>query len=146
MWVASGRGNLPRGAVLKKLIAAVIGLAVFAPGALAASHFVKVSPGKVSPGKRVTVSGSVGKGCRSGHKGDVAIVFLKAFKGATKHTFAGVPSVSASLSRSRAGAFSIKIKLSPHLKHGTYAVTGRCGGGTFGSAKLKVSTPVSSFY
>ena len=36
---------------MKKLIVAVVGLAVFAPGAFAASsHFLKVSPSKVGPG------------------------------------------------------------------------------------------------
>ena len=63
-----------RGAVLKKVIAALAGLAAFAPAALASSHFVKVSPGTVSPGQTVTVSGSVDHGCQIGHKGDAATI------------------------------------------------------------------------
>jgi hypothetical protein len=124
---------------LKKLIAALVGLAVFAPGALAASHFLKVSPSKAEIGKTVTVSGSVGNGCQTGHKGDVATIYSNAFKGATKHNFGGVPSISASLSNSKNGAFSVKVTLSKKLKTGTYSVSGRCGGGKFGSANLKVT-------
>jgi hypothetical protein len=129
---------------LKKLIAALVGLAVFAPAALASSHFLKVSPSKTNPGKTVTVSGSVGNGCGIGHKGDAATIFSKAFKGATKQNFAGVPSVSASLSNSTNGAFSIKVKLTNTLKTGTYSVGGRCGGGNFGTTTLKVAKPVDN--
>lgn len=130
---------------MKKLVAALAGLAVFAPGALAASsHFLKVSPSKTSAGKTVTISGSVDHGCAIGHKGDAATITSRAFKGATKTTFAGVPSVSASLARSKSGAFSIKVKLSTKLKAGTYSVRGRCGGGNFGSASLKVGTGAAS--
>ena len=124
---------------MKKLIAAVVGLAAFAPSALASSHFVKVSPGQVSPGQTVTVSGSVGHGCQIGRKGDSATIFSKAFKGATRHSFAGVPAVSASLAKSKNGAFSIKVTLGPNVKPSKYSVTGRCGGGNFGSTTLKVT-------
>jgi hypothetical protein len=129
---------------VKKLVAALVGLVAFAPAALAASHFLKVSPSQTHPGKTVTVSGSVGNGCQTGHKGDTATIYSNAFKGATKHNFAGVPSVSAPLSNSKNGSFSIKITLSKKLKAGTYSVGGRCGGGNFGSAKLKVTKPASS--
>lgn len=123
---------------MKKLIVALIGLAVFAPGALGASHFVKVSPGKVRRGKTVTVSGSVGTGCQTGHTGDAATIFSNAFNGATKHRFAGIPAVSASLAKSTDGTFSIKVRLSKKLKPGKYSVGGRCGGGKFGSTTLRV--------
>jgi len=126
--------------MLKKLTAAFVALAIVAPGALAASsHFLKVSPSKVPAGKTVTVSGSVGKGCQTGHKGDAATVYSEAFKGATKQNFAGVPAVTVSLSKSKSGAFSVKVTLSKKLKTGTYSVAGRCGGGTFGSTALKVT-------
>lgn len=123
---------------MKKLVAALVALAVAAPTALAASHFVKVSPSKTKAGKTVKVFGSVGNGCQTGHKGDVAIIFSRAFKGATKQSFASVPAVYASLSKSKNGAFSFKVKLSSKLKAGTYSVSGRCGGGNFGSTKLTV--------
>jgi hypothetical protein len=127
---------------MKKLIVAVVGIAVFAPAALAAapSHFLKVSPAKVGQGQTVTVSGSVDHGCQIGHKGDVATITSKAFKGATKHNFAGVPSISASLARSTNGKFSIKVTLSSNVKPGKYSVGGRCGGGNFGSTTLKVTS------
>jgi hypothetical protein len=126
---------------MKKLIGAVAGLAVFAPGAMASSHFLKVSPGKVKAGKTITISGSVDHGCGIGHKGDSATIYSKAFKGATKHNFAGVPSISVSLSKSKTGAFSVKLKLSKKVKKGKYDVGGRCGGGKFGSTTLRVTKP-----
>jgi hypothetical protein len=129
---------------VKKPIAAFAALMVTAPGALAASHFLKVSPGSAHPGDRITVSGSVGHGCQVGHKGDQATVFSKAFKGATKHNFAGQPSVAVNLSKSKNGAFSFKLTLSAGLKPGKYAISGRCGGGNFGSAKLTV-TPLAVY-
>lgn len=130
---------------MKKLIAALVGLAAFAPGALAASsHFLKVSPSKVAAGKMVTVTGSVGSGCQTGHTGDTATIISKAFKGATKSNFAGVPSVSASLAKSATGNFSVKVRLSKKLKTGKYSVSGRCGGGNFGSTTLQVKKPGST--
>jgi hypothetical protein len=136
---------------LKKLIAILAGLAVFAPAAVAASsHFLKVSPSKANPGKAVRISGSVGRGCKIGHKNDAATIYSKAFAGITKKNFAGVPSVSASLSKSKTGAFSIKVTLSKKLKPATYSISGRCAGGKFGSATLKVvkasSSPPPQFY
>jgi hypothetical protein len=126
---------------LKKLIAALVGLAAFAPAALASSNFIKVSPGKVEQGHTVTVSGSVDHGCQTGHKGDGATIISKAFKGATKQNFAGVPSVSVSLAHSSNGTFSLKVKLSTNGNPGKFSVTGRCGGGNFGSTTLKVTAP-----
>lgn len=130
---------------MKKLIAALVALAAFAPAALASSsHFLKVSPSKTNPGKTVTVSGSVGNGCQVGHKNDAATIFSKGFKGATKTNFAGVPSVSASLANSTNGSFSFKVKLSKSLKTGTYSVGGRCGGGNFGTTTFKVAKASSN--
>jgi hypothetical protein len=130
---------------LKKLIAVLASLAVCAPAALAASsHFLKVTPGKTHPGKTVTVSGTVDHGCPIGHKGDAVTIYSKAFAGATKTKFAGVPSVSVSLAKSKSGVFSIKVTLSKKLKPATYSVSGRCGGGKFGSATLKVTKPTSN--
>jgi hypothetical protein len=133
---------------MKKLIVAVVGLAVLAPAALAASpsHFLKVSPGNVAQGDTVSVSGSVGHGCQIGHKGDVATISSKAFKGATKHSFAGVPSVSASLAKSRNGTFKVNVTLSSSVKTGRYSVSGRCGGGLFGSTTLKVTSGLPQGY
>jgi hypothetical protein len=129
---------------VKKLIAALVGLAVFAPAALATSQSLKVSPSKVAVGKTVTVSGSVGSGCQTGQKGDAATIISKAFKGATTKNFAGVPSVSASLANSANGSFSVKVKLAKKVKTGKYSVSGRCGGGNFGTASLKVTKTVGT--
>ena len=133
---------------MKKLIVAIVGLAVSAPGALAASpsHFLKVSPSKAAQGQTVTVSGSVDHGCQIGHTGDVATIISKAFKGATKHKFAGVPSVSASLAKSKDGKFSVKVTLASNVKTGRYSVGGRCGGGNFGSATLKITSGLPQGY
>jgi hypothetical protein len=93
----------------------------------------------------VTVSGSVGTGCQTGKTGDAVTVISKAFKGVTgSKNFAGVPSVSASLASSMTGSFSIKVKLAKKVKTGKYSVTGRCGGGNFGPATLKVAKAVST--
>jgi hypothetical protein len=118
---------------MKKLIVTLVVLAVFAPAALASPHhFVKVSPSSAKPGNTVRVHGSAGT-CVS------SILFLisKAFKGATTHKFAGVPAIDAVLMGH--GKFSVKVKLSKHLHKGTYSISGRCGGGLFGSAKLTVT-------
>jgi hypothetical protein len=124
---------------VKKVVIALVALAVFAPGALAATHFLKLSSSKVAAGKAVTVSGSVGKGCQIDRKNDSATIYSGAFKGATKHSFAGTPAVSASLAKSKNGAFSVSVKLAKTVKAATYTVNGRCGGGKFGSAKLTVT-------
>jgi hypothetical protein len=133
---------------MKKLIVAVVGLAVVAPGAFAASpsHFLKVSPSKAAQGQTVTVSGSVDHGCQIGHKGDAATIFSKAFKGATKHNFAGVPSISASLAKSTNGTFKVKITLASNVKPAKYSVGGRCGGGNFGTTTLKVTSGLPQGY
>jgi hypothetical protein len=124
---------------VKKLIAVFVAVfALAAPAAFAASHFLKISPSTVKPGNKVTVSGAVGSGCAVGKKGDVAIVYSKAFNGSTKSSFAGVPAVNAALDKK--GKFSFKITINKKkVKKGTYHIGGRCGGGNFGSATLKVS-------
>ncbi|HEY2334270.1 MAG TPA: hypothetical protein VGH58_04590 [Solirubrobacterales bacterium] len=122
---------------MKKLIGALIVLALLAPAAPAAAtaHFVKVEPTVVEPGHVVRVYGSVGGGgCAVGSS---ATLISTAFKGATKEEFAGVPAVNA---RVRKGfKFSVKVTLSKGLKPGKYEIGGRCGGGNFGSAKLRVT-------
>jgi hypothetical protein len=119
---------------MKRLIAAAAVLAVTSPAAVAASHFLKVSPSAVKAGKSVTLSGSVDHGCQT--PGQVTI-YSKAFKGATTHDFAGVPAVYATADKN--GKFSKKITVKKTTKAGSYHVGGRCGGGNFGSATLKVT-------
>jgi hypothetical protein len=133
---------------MKKLIVALVGLAVSAPGALALSPSspLKISPRKVAQGNIVTVSGSVDHGCEIGHKGDAVTIFSRAFKGATRHRFAGIPSVKASLARSTTGSFRVRVTLSSNVKPGKYIVTGRCGGGNIGSARLRVTSGLPQGY
>jgi hypothetical protein len=115
---------------MKKFSAAFAALALAAPGAMAANQSsLKVSPKTVKRGKTVTVSGTV-SGCSGS-----ATIYSRAFKGATKQKFAGVPSVSAKVKN---GKFSVKVKLSKKLKTHKYKVSGRCGGGNIGSATLTV--------
>ena len=137
-----GRANLDGTGVNQSFITATYPIGVAVDALLGAppraQHFLTVLPSRTNPGKTITVSGSVGNGCQTGHKGDTATIYSNAFKGATKHSFAGVPAVYASLSKSKTGAFSFKLKLSKKLRTGSYLVGGRCGGGKFGSAKLKV--------
>ncbi len=121
---------------MKKLIAALLALAVFAPAALAASHFVKLAPSTVKAGKTVRVYGSVGTGCG---RTDPAIVFSRAFKGATRRDWAGVPALY--LKQNKHGDFSARVTIRKAIKPGRYHVGGRCGGGNFGSATLKVTKP-----
>jgi len=115
------------------LLAALLVLAVAAPAAFAATASLKLSPKAVSAGTKVTVSGSVAKGCQVGKPGDVATIYSKAF--ATSHNYAGIPSVNAPLNSK--GAFSIKVA-TKHSASGYYTVSGRCGGGKFASATLTV--------
>jgi hypothetical protein len=126
---------------MKKIVTAAVAVAALsAPAALAAaSHYLKVSPKSVEAqiGSTVTVSGAVGNGCRTGHKSDTATVYSKAFAGATHKEFAGVPAFFPHLPKN--GKFSFTFKLSNSVRKGSYPIGGRCGGGNFGSATLKVT-------
>jgi hypothetical protein len=132
---------------MNKLLAAMAVLALSAAPAFAASaHYLKVSPATVEVGNKVQVSGAVGNGCSTGKKGDVAIVYSKAFKGAKGvKSSAGGPAFFVSLPKNGKFSFSVTIKTS--ILKGTYHIGGRCGGGLFGSASLKVKNPsVPGFY
>lgn len=96
-------------------------------------HYLKLSPSGVSAGQTVALRGSVGSGCQT--PGQVTI-YSRAFNGATTHQFAGVPAVYATANRQ--GAFSKKVTIKRSVKRGSYHIGGRCGGGNFGSATLKV--------
>ncbi len=96
-------------------------------------HYLKVTPGTVKAGKTVALAGSVGSGCRT--PGPVTL-YSNAFKGATAHRFAGVPAVYAKASKH--GAFTTHVTIKRTVKRGSYRIGGRCGGGNFGSATLKV--------
>jgi hypothetical protein len=122
---------------MKWFLGTIAAFAMLAPAAIAEAHFLHVAPHAVTRGNRVTVSGSVGHGCETGHKGDAATIFSRAFKGSTSQNFAGVPAVFASLRKH--DTFSFKIRIRQSIKKGSYEIGGRCGGGNFGSATLKVN-------
>jgi hypothetical protein len=97
------------------------------------THFVKISPSTVKAGNMTTVSGAVGNGCKK--PGQVTI-YSRAFKGATRHEFAGLPAISSTTNRK--GKFSKRVTIKKTIKPGRYHVGARCGGGNFGSATLRV--------
>ena len=100
---------------------------------LAGCASLKVSPKTVARGHVVTVSGSVGTGCKTPGE---ATVYSRAFAHATKGDFAGVPAIYPHTNKN--GHFSTTLRISRRVKRGKYHVGGRCGGGNFGSATLKV--------
>jgi hypothetical protein len=117
----------------KPLLAAAL-LLTSVPTAVASSQRLKVMPSTIKAGKSVRLYGSLGTGCP---KGDQVTITSKAFTGATKHEFAGVPALLTSVGAS--GSFSTTVTIRTTTRRGPYTVSGRCGGGLFGSASLKVS-------
>jgi hypothetical protein len=100
------------------------------------NHRLNVTPGTVKAGHKVRLHGSVGPGCKK--PGQVTL-YSRAFKGAVKHRFAGVPAVFTRANKH--GSFSTNLTIKRKTKPGKYHVGGRCGGGNFGSATLKVKAP-----
>ena len=96
------------------------------------THFVKVSPSTVRAGHATTVSGAVANGCKRRR----VTLYSKAFKGAARHRFAGVPAIFTTANRK--GKFSARVTIKRRIKAGRYRVAGRCSGGNFGSATLRV--------
>jgi hypothetical protein len=96
------------------------------------SHYVKLSPSSVAPGKSTTVKGSVGHSCKT-----QVTLFSNAFAGETTHRFGRTPAVS--VSASKKGQFSKRMTIKKTVKAGSYRVTGRCGASNFGSATLRVT-------
>jgi hypothetical protein len=101
---------------------------------LGGCHYLSVSPGTVRAGHAITVSGAVGSGCK---KPAQAAILSRAFRGAARREFAGVPAIF--IETNRIGNFSKRVTLSKTIKSGHYHVGGRCGGGSFGSTTLTVT-------
>ena len=102
----------------------------------AAASSIQVSPTSVSAGGSVTISGSVAGGCASGDQ-----VTLTSTAFASGSEFAGVPAVNTpSMSN---GAFTATAQIGSNTQAGSYTVSGRCGGGNFGSAKFTVTAAPS---
>ncbi len=101
---------------------------------LSGCNTLSASPSSVAPGHVTKIHGTVSGGCKL--PGSVTL-YSRAFKGATRKSFAGVPAFFVRASRS--GAFSLRVKIDRRVKPAKYHVGGRCGGGNFGSATLKVT-------
>jgi hypothetical protein len=119
---------------MKSLIAVAATLLIISPTALAASSHIHVAPATVKAGKAVAVYGSVASGCA---KGAQVTLISKAFKGATTHRFAGVPAVLTKVGRY--GLYAVSVRISRAAGKGRFTVSGRCGGGNFGSAPLRIA-------
>jgi hypothetical protein len=116
---------------VKRVIAMALASSVGAPaGADAAA--LHVTPSSVPAGDVVRVFGSVGGGCA---RGDTATLFSRAFN--PRHEFAGVPAIFARAGRN--GGFSTTTSIPLGRAAGIYSVGGRCGGGAFGHASLRVN-------
>jgi hypothetical protein len=99
--------------------------------AVVASASIHVSPGTVSAGGRVSLSGSA-RGCPSG---DRVTLLSRAFS--HRHEFAGVPAVYARVRRD--GTYGHPVRIPASTAPGRYSITGRCGGGNLGvTAHLRV--------
>ncbi len=119
---------------MKKLAATAAALGLLAPAALAAtSHYVKVSPKSVTAGYKVRVYGAVGTICKPGSR--VTLV-SKAFKGSTKHSYAGVPAVWTTVTRTH--QFSTHVLIQSTTPGSTYRIGARCGGVLVGRTSLMV--------
>jgi hypothetical protein len=96
---------------------------------------LRVSPGSVTAGGAVTVSGSVGaepagSACATG-----VLLLSRAF--VHTHEFAGVPAVAAAVKPD--GTFTATTTIPRSTPARTYDISGRCGGGNLGvSATLEV--------
>jgi hypothetical protein len=113
-----------------RVIAIALALSVGAPAAAGAA--LHVTPASVPAGDVVRVFGSAGGGCA---RGDAVTLFSPAFS--PRHEFAGVPAIFTRAGRS--GGFSITTTIPLGRAAGLYSVGGRCGGGAFGHANLRVN-------
>jgi hypothetical protein len=108
-----------------------IGLAVPA-AASAASFGLHLTPHTVAAGNVVHVSGNVGNGCS--HHGEVTVISAAFHAG---HEFAGVNALFIHLRPS--GKFAAKTRIPSSRAPGSYHVSARCGGGSFGNVTLHVT-------
>jgi hypothetical protein len=93
-----------------------------------------VAPSTVKRGGVVRLYGSVAGGCAAGAR---VTVYSRAFAGRRRGEFAGVPAVFTRVRRN--GTFTRRVRIGKRIAPRRYGVGGRCGGGTFGSAKLRVA-------
>ena len=93
-----------------------------------------VTPSTVKRGGVVRLFGSVAGGCAAGAR---VTLYSRAFAGGRRGEFAGVPAVFTRVRRN--GTFTRRVRIGKRIAPRRYGVGGRCGGGTFGSARLRVA-------
>jgi hypothetical protein len=99
----------------------------------AAGPTIVASPNPVVAGTLVRIHGVVA-GCAVG---DRVTLISKAF--VHSHDFAGLPAVFAPVHAG--GRYSVSTRI-PATRHGSYAISGRCGGGNLGVTRtLHVDRP-----
>lgn len=125
----------PRTLLKAGAIAAAAVLTVFAVATTGPRPYVRVRPKVAEPGSVVKVTGAV-DGCPAG---DQVTLLSRAFKGATRKEFAGVPAIFTNLRRDH--TFAARVRLSTSLRRGRFSVSGRCGGGNIGATTLRVHRP-----
>jgi hypothetical protein len=115
---------------MKRSFAVVAVLALAMPSAALAFGVIHATPSSVKPGHQVRLHGSV-----KCHNGDQVTLFSRAFKG-SHHNFGGVPAVITTVHSDK---YSVTFRIHKNVKKRTYQISGRCGGGLFGSGTLKVT-------
>ncbi|HEY5987624.1 MAG TPA: hypothetical protein VIV12_14805 [Streptosporangiaceae bacterium] len=101
---------------------------------------VHVSPSSVAAGRTVTVSGSVGPNSAGSECASGVTLISKAF--VHTYDFADLPAVGAAVKPD--GTFTTTTTIPRAKPAGTYPITGRCGGATFGGATLVVRAAVTT--
>jgi hypothetical protein len=115
---------------MKRLLALTAVLTLAVPSVALAFGVIHATPSSVKPGHKVRLHGSV-----SCHNGDQVTLFSRAFKGSHQN-FAGVPAVITTVHSDK---YSVTFRIHKNVKKRTYHISGRCGGGLFGSGTLKVT-------
>lgn len=109
-------------------------LALAVPAAASGASFgLHLSPHSVPAGKILHVSGNVGNGCP--HHGSVTVISAAFHRG---HDFAGVNAIFIRIRAS--GRFAAETRIPSRRAPGAYAVSARCGGGSFGGQTLHVTS------
>jgi hypothetical protein len=111
------------------LFAATAGmLAPAAPASAAPATTLRVSPSSVTAGGTVVVSGSVGPAPAGSACASSLMLLSRAF--VPTDEFAGVPALTAAVKPD--GTFTTTTRIPRSTPGGTYAISGRCGGGNLG--------------
>jgi hypothetical protein len=118
------------------LFAATVGTLtpLAAPAWAAPATTLQVSPGSITAGDTVVVSGSVGPAPAGSACAGGVMLLSRAF--VHTHDFAGVPAVLAAVRPG--GTFTATTRIPRSTAAGSYAISGRCGGGNIGASATLV--------